>query len=206
MPDRAAPAHSARTPSPTAAKAYIGNAGRDGRMAAVFGQLWVEDVHQGVHVVLVPIRDENGNDLPGVTTGDQGHKGGLLGVDNGTISFEHVRVPREMLLDRYGGVDADGVYRSDIESKNARFFTMLGTLVRGRICVGGGAASAARKGLTIAVDYANRRRQFRAPGLGEEVYLMDYLTHQRRLIRLGDCAPDQLRQASFDWLKMSQES
>ena len=170
------------SPSPTAAKAYIGNAGRDGRMAAVFGQLWVDEVHQGVHVVLVPIRDEHGRDLPGVTTGDQGHKGGLLGVDNGTISFEHVRVPREMLLDRYGGVGADGMYASPIASKNARFFTMLGTLVRGRICVGGGAASAARKGLSIAVAYGNRRRQFRLPGLGEEIPLLDYLTHQRRLL------------------------
>ncbi|WP_197510268.1 hypothetical protein [Tessaracoccus coleopterorum] len=62
-------------------------------MAAVFGQLWVGDVHEGVHVVLVPIRDEQGNALPGVTLGDHGHKGGLLGVDNGTIAFEHVRVP-----------------------------------------------------------------------------------------------------------------
>ncbi|MCB0886791.1 MAG: acyl-CoA dehydrogenase family protein, partial [Propionibacteriaceae bacterium] len=170
------------SPSPTAAKAYIGNAGRDGRMAAVFGQLWVGDEHQGVHVVLVPIRDEHGNDLPGVTTGDQGHKGGLLGVDNGTLSFEHVRVPREMLLDRYGGVGADGVYASPIASKSARFFTMLGTLVRGRICVGGGAASAARKALSVAVQYGNRRRQFRLPGLGEEIPLLDYLTHQRRLL------------------------
>ena len=95
-------------------------------------------------MVLVPLRDESGRDLPGVTTGDHGHKGGLLGIDNGTISFDHVRVPRLMLLDRYGGVDEEGRYHSPIESKNARFFTMLGTLVRGRICVGGGAASAAR--------------------------------------------------------------
>ena len=170
------------SPTPTATKAYLGNAGRDGRMAAVFGQLYVDGEHHGVHVVLVAIRDEDGNDLPGVTTGDQGHKGGLLGVDNGTLSFDHVRVPRLMLLDRYGGIDADGEYHSPISSKNARFFTMLGTLVRGRICVGGGAASATRKALTIAVNYADRRRQFRQPGLGEEILLLDYRTHQRRLL------------------------
>ena len=170
------------SPSPTAAKAYIGNAARDGRMAAVFGQLWVDGEHHGVHCILVPFRGEDGKDLPGVTTGDHGHKGGLLGVDNGTIMFEHVRVPRDMLLDKYGGVDEDGNYHSPIKSKNARFFTMLGTLVRGRICVGGGGASAARKALTIAVKYANRRRQFRQPGLGDEVLLMDYLQHQRRLL------------------------
>lgn len=170
------------SPTVSATKAYIGNAARDGRMAAVFGQLHVNGVHQGVHVILVPIRDEGGNDLPGVTTGDQGHKGGLLGVDNGTIAFDQVRVPRSMLLNRYGGVREDGTYVSDIASKNARFFTMLGTLVRGRICVGGGAASAARKALTIAVRYASERRQFRQAGLGEEIVLMDYLTHQRRLL------------------------
>ena len=170
------------SPTSTATKAYLGNAGRDGRMAAVFGQLYVDGEHHGVHVVLVAIRDEDGNDLPGVTTGDQGHTGGLLGVDNGTLSFDHVRVPRLMLLDRYGGIDADGEYHSPISSKNARFFTMLGTLVRGRICVGGGAASATRKALTIAVNYADRRRQFRQPGLGEEILLLDYRTHQRRLL------------------------
>ncbi|MFV0429197.1 MAG: acyl-CoA dehydrogenase [Arachnia sp.] len=165
-----------------ATKAYIGNAGRDGRMAVVFGQLWVASEHQGVHAILVPIRDETGGDLPGVTTGDQGHKGGLLGVDNGTIRFEHVRVPRRMLLDRYGGVDGDGSYRSPITSKNARFFTMLGTLVRGRVCVGGGAASATRKALSIATRYASTRRQFRQPGLGEEIPLLDYQAHQRKIL------------------------
>ena len=170
------------SPTPSASKAYIGNAARDGRMAAVFGQLYVADEHHGVHVVLVPIRDEQGNDLPGVTTADHGLKGGLLGVDNGTISFDQVRVPREMLLDKYGGVDEEGNYHSPIESKNARFFTMLGTLVRGRICVGGGASSAARRALTIAVKYGAERRQFRAPGLGDEILLLDYLAHQRRLL------------------------
>ena len=170
------------SPTPRATKAYIGNAARDGRMAVVFGQLFVDGEHHGVHAILVPIRSEDGAPLPGVVCGDHGHKGGLLGIDNGTIAFDHVRVPRRMLLDRYGGVDDQGAYQSSISSKNARFFTMLGTLVRGRICVGAGAAAATRKALTIAVDYGMRRRQFRSPGLGEEIPLLDYLTHQRRLL------------------------
>lgn len=170
------------TPHERARKAYIGNAARDGRMAVVFGQLLVDELERGVHAILVPIRDEHGNDLPGVTTGDHGYKGGLLGVDNGTISFDHVRVPREMLLDRFGGVDETGQYRSPIEKKSARFFTMLGTLVRGRICVGGGAASATRKALAIATLYATNRRQFRRPNLGDEIPLLEYQTHQRKLL------------------------
>ncbi len=170
------------TPHPRAAKAYIGNAARDGRMAVVFGQLNVDGEEHGVHAILVPIRDEQGNDLPGVTTGDHGHKGGLLGVDNGTISFHQVRVPREMLLDKFGGVDDHGTYHSPIAKKSARFFTMVGTLVRGRICVGGAAASATRKALSIATRYALQRSQFRNPGLGEEITLIDYQTHQRKLL------------------------
>ncbi|MGV8845702.1 acyl-CoA dehydrogenase family protein [Tessaracoccus sp.] len=170
------------SPTPSSTKAYIGNAGRDGKMAVVFGQLLVGDTNHGVHAVLVPIRDNNLNDLPGITTGDHGHKGGLLGVDNGRITFDHVRVPRRMLLNRYGGVGDDGVYASAIASKNARFFTMLGTLVRGRICVGSAAAMATRKALSIATRYSLQRTQFRRPGLGQEVVLLDYQTHQRKLL------------------------
>src|SRR5690606_33608871 len=62
------------------------------------------------------------------------------------------------------------------------FFTMLGTLVRGRITVGGSAGAAARVALTIATKYAEKRRQFDAPGRDDEVLLMDYLVHQRRLL------------------------
>ncbi len=175
-------AYEITSPTPGSRKAYIGNAARDGRMAVVFGQLSVGGAHQGVHAILVPIRDEAGHDLPGVTTGDQGHKGGLLGVDNGTLWFDHVRVPRRMLLDRYGGVDASGVYHSPIENPSARFFTMLATLVRGRICVGGGAASATRRALSIATRYALRRTQFHQPGTDAEVPLLDYRAHQRKLL------------------------
>ncbi|MDQ7992798.1 MAG: acyl-CoA dehydrogenase [Propionicimonas sp.] len=172
------------TPVPAATKAYIGNAGLHGSMAVVFGQLVVSHQRHGVHAILVPIRDEAGRDLPGVTTADQGHKGGLVGVDNGTISFDQLRVPRRMLLDRYGGVDADGRYTSSIESPNRRFFTMVGTLVRGRVCISAGAGIAARRGISIATRYALKRRQFPAPGRSNGVLLLDYLTHQRRLLPL----------------------
>ncbi|MGB5951505.1 MAG: acyl-CoA dehydrogenase family protein, partial [Ornithinimicrobium sp.] len=122
--------------SPTASsmKAYIGGAAVDARMAVVYGQLIVGGESHGVHATMVPIRDDAGESLPGVALGDHGAKGGLAGVDNGTLMFDQVRVPRRMLLDRYGGVNADGDYVSDIENPNRRFFTMLGTLVRGRVC------------------------------------------------------------------------
>lgn len=170
--------------TPGATKAYIGNAAKHGTMAVVFGQLLVRGRNYGVHAILVPIRDDEHAVLPGVTIGDQGHKGGLLGVDNGTLRFHRVRVPRRMLLDRYGGVTEAGEYSSPIDNPTKRFFTMLSTLVRGRICVSAGAGIAARRGLSIATRYALKRRQFVAPGHPDGVLLADYVIHQRRLLPL----------------------
>ncbi len=176
------------SPTPTARKDYIGGAAETATMASVFAQLiTTEDgkpVNHGVHCLLVPIRDADGNDLPGVTTSDCDYKGGLPGVDNGRIVFDHVRVPRVNLLNKYGDVAPDGTYSSPIENPNRRFFTMLGTLVRGRITVGGSAGAAARVALDIATRYALQRRQFNAPGDDNEVLIMDYLVHQRRLFPL----------------------
>ncbi|WP_291079373.1 acyl-CoA dehydrogenase [Dietzia sp. UBA5065] len=175
------------TPTPSAEKAYIGNAARDGRLAAVFAQLITAaedggELRHGVHCLLVPIRDEAGNDLPGVRTTDHGPKGGLAGVDNGRIWFDEVRVPREALLDRFGAVDADGVYSSPIDSVGARFFTMLGTLIRGRVSVGAAAGASARTALAMAVRYSLVRRQFDHPETGKGIPLLEYREHQRRLM------------------------
>jgi acyl-CoA oxidase len=169
------------TPDDDARKEYIGNAARDGRVAAVFAQLNTRDENQGVAALLVPIRDEHGAPMPGVRIEDCGLKAGLNGVDNGRLYFDHVRVPRENLLDRYGQVAADGTYSTPIENKNARFFTMLGTLIQGRISVAGGAGTAAKVALTIAVRYGEARRQFAGPD-GGEIRILDYLAHQRKLL------------------------
>jgi acyl-CoA oxidase len=175
------------TPVLQARKDYIGNAARDGRIAVVFCQLVTGGESRGVHAVLVPLRDGTGTVLPGVTIEDDGVKEGLNGVDNGRISFDHVRVPRANLLDRYAQVGADGTYVSGIENANRRFFTMLGTLVRGRISVAGAAGSATKAALTIAVRYGDTRRQFESPNRPEgdrEVPVLDYLAHQRLLLPL----------------------
>ncbi len=180
--DRASDQIVVHSPTASSMKAYIGGAGVDAQMAVVYGQLIVAGESHGVHATMVPIRDASGMALPGVTPGDHGAKGGLAGVDNGTLLFDTVRVPRRMLLDRYGGINADGDYVSDIENPNRRFFTMLGTLVRGRICIAGAGAVAGRRGLSIATRYALKRRQFSAAGHEGDVLLIDYLAHQRKLL------------------------
>ena len=172
------------SPTRTARKDYIGGAAESAQVSAVFAQLITNGESQGVHCFMVPLRDEHGNDLPGIRTSDCHYKGGLPGVDNGRIQFDHVRIPRENLLNRYGDVAEDGTYSSPIENPNRRFFTMLGTLIRGRVTVGGSAAAAARVALDIATRYALQRRQFEAPKTDDEVIIMDYLVHQRRLLPL----------------------
>ncbi len=172
------------TPHESARKDYIGNAARDGRMAVVFAQLLVGGEAHGVHALLVPLRADDGAPLPGVRIEDCGSKLGLNGVDNGRIRFDRVRVPRDALLDRYAQVDADGSYRSEIENADKRFFTMVGTLVQGRVSVAGAAISAAKSALTIAVRYGLERRQFGPQDSGREMILLDYRAHQRRLFPL----------------------
>lgn len=193
--DKATDTFVINSPTYSAGKTFIGNAGRDGRVATVFAQLEVNRQHHGVHAFLVPVRDENGKTLPGIRIEDNDVKLGLNGVDNGQIWFDHVRIPRSEMLNRFANVTDRGNYVSDILSPSTRFFTMIGTLVGGRISVAAGSNNVCKSALTIAIRYAARRRQFggSVSGVGGaplaaptqlplETLLIDYPAHQRRLL------------------------
>jgi acyl-CoA oxidase len=169
------------TPSLAAGKEWIGNAAKHASVAIVFAQLETLAESYGVHAFLVPIRKPDGTLAQGVHIEDCGEKMGLNGVDNGRLWFDQVRVEKGALLDRFGQVADDGSYQSAIPSSGKRFFTMLGSLVGGRVCVASGALSASKVGLAIALSYASRRRQF-PDAHGREQLLLDYVTHQRRLL------------------------
>lgn len=169
------------TPFRGAWKDYLGNAALHGKACVLFAQLITNGANQGVHAFFVPIRDDKGNFLPGIGGDDDGYKGGLNGIDNGRLHFTGVRVPRENLLNRYGDVAADGTYTSPIASKGRRFFTMISTLVQGRVSLDGAASNAIKLALEIAIRYSSARRQF-ADASGNERILLDYQQHQRRLI------------------------
>ena len=169
------------TPFRAAWKDYLGNAALHGTAAVVFAQLITKGVNHGVHAFYVPIRDENGF-LPNIGGEDDGLKGGLNGIDNGRLHFHGVRVPRENLLNRYGDVAADGTYSSDIASPGRRFFTMIGTLVQGRVSLDGASVVASKLALFIAITYGSQRRQFTAADPTKEEVILDYQRHQRRLL------------------------
>ncbi|WP_420602810.1 acyl-CoA dehydrogenase [Flagellimonas sp.] len=168
------------TPGKNDNKEYIGNV-LHSKIASVFAQLIVDGKNEGVHAILVPLRDEKHNLFNGITVEDNGYKLGLNGVDNGKIWFDQVKVPRKNLLDKYGEIKDDGTYFSAIKNPNKRFFTMLGTLVGGRICVAKGALGGAKMALSIAVKHALNRRQFNDSVKIQEDLIMDYPTHQLRL-------------------------
>lgn len=171
------------TPHPNAQKEYIGNAAKHGQMATVFAKLIIDGKDYGVNAFVVPLRDKKGKTIKGVTIGDCGHKMGLNGVDNGTIRFDNVVIPKEDMLNRFASVNDAGEFESPIPSDNRRFFTMLGTLVGGRIGIPRSALSASKSGLSIAIKYGDQRRQFGPEG-GSEVPILNYRMHQRRLIPL----------------------
>ena len=59
----------------------------------------------------------------GVSFEDDGYKGGLNGIDNGRIAFDHVRVPRTNLLNKYGHEverNENGQYAADRAALLAR--------------------------------------------------------------------------------------
>ncbi len=171
------------TPHEQAKKEYIGNAACHGQAATVFAKLILDGKDYGVSAFVVPLRDKKGKTLPGVTIEDCGRKMGLNGVDNGKIHFNKVVIPKEDMLDKFASITEDGKFASPISSDNRRFFTMLGTLVGGRIGIPRSGLSAVKSGLTISIRYGDQRRQFGPEG-GTEVPILNYRTHQRRLMPL----------------------
>jgi acyl-CoA oxidase len=171
------------TPNEYARKEYIGNAAQHGRAATVFAKLIVEGKDYGVSAFVVPLRDAAGKELPGITIKDCGRKMGLNGVDNGVIYFNKVIIPKDDMLDKFARVNEQGKFESPITSDNRRFFTMLGTLVGGRIGIPRSGLAASKTGLAIAIKYGDQRKQFGPEG-GTEIPILNYATHQRRLMPL----------------------
>ncbi len=171
------------TPNELARKEYIGNAACHGQMATVFAKLILDGKDYGVSAFVVHLRDKKGILHKGVTIKDCGRKMGLNGVDNGVIYFDQVVIPKENMLDRFASVNEEGKFESPIASDNRRFFTMLGTLVGGRIGIPRSGNAASKSGLTIAIRYGDTRKQFGPEG-GSEVPVLNYRTHQKRLMPL----------------------
>ncbi|XP_015055931.1 acyl-coenzyme A oxidase 3, peroxisomal-like isoform X2 [Solanum pennellii] len=172
------------TPCESAQKYWIGGAANHATHTIVFSQLIIDGENQGVHAFIAQIRDENGDICPNIRIADCGHKIGLNGVDNGRIWFDNVRVPRENLLNSVADVSPDGKYLTAIKDPDQRFAAFLSPLTSGRVTIAASAVYSAKIGLATAIRYSLTRRAFSATPNGPEVLILDYPSHQRRLLPL----------------------
>eukprot|EP00009_Paramoeba_aestuarina_P007798 CAMPEP_0201509926 /NCGR_PEP_ID=MMETSP0161_2-20130828/2821_1 /ASSEMBLY_ACC=CAM_ASM_000251 /TAXON_ID=180227 /ORGANISM="Neoparamoeba aestuarina, Strain SoJaBio B1-5/56/2" /LENGTH=702 /DNA_ID=CAMNT_0047905019 /DNA_START=69 /DNA_END=2177 /DNA_ORIENTATION=- len=175
------------SPTITSTKWWIGGAAHTATHATVFAQLILPSVEEneesgkkmGVHTFVVPLRSmENHDVLPGITIGDCGVKFGRHGIDNGWLRFDHVRIPRNNMLNKYTKVDADGTY-----TVKGRKELQYGALIGGRATMVSDSALWLQAATTIAIRYLTVRREGDSftPG-GPEPQLIEYRTVQSRLI------------------------
>ncbi|CAG9322099.1 unnamed protein product [Blepharisma stoltei] len=168
------------SPTPTAAKWWIGNAGKIANMAIIFAQLIIKDTNYGVHAFVVQVRDNQTHEtLNGITVGNCGPMAGLNGNDTGFLIFKNYKAPYDCLLDRFAQITPEGDFKSSIKSHARRFGITVSPLICGRIVCFAGTENYARNALTIAIRYAAIRKQF---GGDTEKSILDYQLHRYRLM------------------------
>ncbi|KAK2077143.1 hypothetical protein QBZ16_004777 [Prototheca wickerhamii] len=170
------------SPTLTATKWWPGGLGKTATHVILMARLVSRGRDYGVHSFVMQIRDlPTHRPLPGVTVGDIGPKLGYQGVDNGYLSFDHVRIPRSALLSRWSKLDAAGNYTPPPPANaKASYATMV--FVRADIVKNAG--DFLSRAVTIATRYAAVRRQT-APAAGaRELQVLDYDNVSQTLLPL----------------------
>ncbi|HMT05515.1 MAG TPA: acyl-CoA dehydrogenase family protein [Solirubrobacterales bacterium] len=127
-------------------KTFITNAARADFMVLVT-KTDPQAGHDGITLMLIDIRDENGNDLPGFSVAQNLEKMGMLASDTGELTFEDFRVPADSVLGQVG----KGFYHISWELQSERL-----------VAAAGSNASAERL-LETAIEYAKDRNAFGRP-------------------------------------------
>ncbi|MET9956953.1 acyl-CoA dehydrogenase [Streptomyces sp. NPDC006339] len=179
--DRATGGFVLHTPNPGARK-FMPNTSLAGgpKTAVVAARLLVDGQDQGIFLFLTPLSDTEGH-LPGIRVSRLPDRTGTP-VDHCLTAFDHVRLPREAMLEAaHGRLDKDGRLTSTLGNRRKRFLRSVGRVTMGKLCMSGGTLGMARAALAIAVRYAHHRR-IGAPRAGERIPLAAHRSHHGRLL------------------------
>lgn len=169
------------TPNPGACK-FMPNTSLIGgpKSAVVAARLLVDGEDQGIFMFLTPLSDEDGH-LPGVTVRQLPPRTGTP-VDHCLTSFDHVRLPREAMLEAdHGRLNEDGTLASSLGNRRKRFLRSVNRVTMGKLCMSAGTLGMARSALAIAVRYAHHRH-VSGPKTGQRVPVVSHRSHHGRLL------------------------
>ncbi|XP_005387343.1 PREDICTED: peroxisomal acyl-coenzyme A oxidase 2 [Chinchilla lanigera] len=167
------------SPTRTATKWWPGDLGESATHALVMAQLICSGARQGMHAFMVPIRSlQDHTPLPGITAGNIGPKMGLESIDNGFLRLDHVRVPRENMLNRFAQVLPDGTYVR-LGTAQSNYLPMVVTRVD---ILSRAVLPGLQKACVIATRYSVVRRQSRLRPSDPEAKILDYQTQQQKIL------------------------
>ncbi|EDV55455.1 probable peroxisomal acyl-coenzyme A oxidase 1 [Drosophila erecta] len=165
------------TPNLEAYKWWPGGLGHTANHAMVVAQLYIADVHHGVQMFIVPLRDsETHMPLPGVDIGEIGKKLGMASVNQGFLGLNQVRIPRTNMLMKFAKVERDGTFKASPASR-INYLTMVYT----RCLIVSQNSTLLLAAATIATRYSAVRRQSPIEPNQPEPQIIDHVTQRLKL-------------------------